>query len=380
LALSACGGGGAGTSGAGGASIGSGFFFDAPVSGVTYTSGNTTGTTGADGSFKYEKGTPVTFTLGGITLGTATGGAVVTPIDFVQAANSTTNAQVQQIGVLLQTLDSDNNPANGIQIDPYTIQAAKAQKVNFATPATVAAALNAIKPGTTPVTPAAAQAHMDKTRRAAMVGRYAGTSTSTCNVGGAQPTVLGTWQVDVYSTGRIAGQAKIPQQQGFAATTSILTGMVSPSGTTAITSSYSAGGKTVSTSTATTAINGVITGTSKQPANPAFNMPACFGTIDGRKVAGSFYSYSGTYKSTKMPAIIGTCTIQITNVGASSATCQSIQGITFLGNGKVSSSGAGTITSGSATLAFVANPYGGMTGTWTDSNTKGSGTFSAFRQ
>jgi len=63
LALAACGGGGGGgTAAVNGGGTALGLFLDAPVGGMTYTSGATTGTTGADGSFTYEIGKTVTFT------------------------------------------------------------------------------------------------------------------------------------------------------------------------------------------------------------------------------------------------------------------------------------------------------------------------------
>ena len=91
----------------------SGVFTDAPVNGLNYVaspSGVTgvTGDNGTNGGFRYEPGDTITFSLGGLTLGSSEGAASVSPADIasddpVVAAN---------LLVLLQSLDS--NPAEGV--------------------------------------------------------------------------------------------------------------------------------------------------------------------------------------------------------------------------------------------------------------------------
>lgn len=145
LALSACGGGG-GYSGGGGTTTpttATGVFKDENVIGLGYTSGGQTGFTGADGSFTYEVGQQVTFRVGNVTLGTTAGKSVVTPVDLVSGGTDTTIA-VQNIARFLLTLDTDNNPVNGIQISANVrARAASWQTVDFTT-ANLAAALSAI--------------------------------------------------------------------------------------------------------------------------------------------------------------------------------------------------------------------------------------------
>ncbi len=91
----------------------SGTFKDAAVTGVAYsTTSGVTGVTDASGSFRYNPGDTITFTLGTLTLGSAAAAGVVSPIDIAGgSANKLTN-----LLVLLQSLDSDGNPANGINI------------------------------------------------------------------------------------------------------------------------------------------------------------------------------------------------------------------------------------------------------------------------
>ena len=94
-----------------------GFFKDSAVEGLSYVSGAQSGVTGADGSFIYKTGENVTFTIGGVTLGTATGKAVVTPIDLVPGGSSA-HTEVQNIVRFLLMIDSDGDPSNGILISP----------------------------------------------------------------------------------------------------------------------------------------------------------------------------------------------------------------------------------------------------------------------
>lgn len=110
VALAGCGGGG-GSDDDEGPATGSeaGVFTDAPVNGLAYTaspSGVTgvTGDNGTNGGFRYEPGDTVTFTLGGLTLGSATGAAAVTPAD-ISDGDATVAANLL---VLLQSLDSDD--------------------------------------------------------------------------------------------------------------------------------------------------------------------------------------------------------------------------------------------------------------------------------
>ncbi len=112
IALAACGGGGGGSSGGGSPSNGvtaSGVFIDAEVAGLTVQSGSSAPhMTDANGFFTYTVGQPITFSVGGVALGTlADGAARITPNDFMVPLN---------IARFLQTLDADGNPGNGIDL------------------------------------------------------------------------------------------------------------------------------------------------------------------------------------------------------------------------------------------------------------------------
>lgn len=99
--------------------IQTGYLIDATVAGIDYQSGSTTGITDASGTFRYELrdgiAQGVTFTLGGIPIGTALGQPIMTPLDFVDNSDSQ-SLEVLNIARFLQALDADSNPANGIVV------------------------------------------------------------------------------------------------------------------------------------------------------------------------------------------------------------------------------------------------------------------------
>lgn len=118
--LSACGGGGGSGSSGTSTPAQTGTLTDSAVAGVQYTtSGGYSGTTDAQGHFKYNPGETVTFKLGSLTLGTVTAtgtGATITPIELATASGTADADKVSNLLVLLQSLDSDGNADNGITI------------------------------------------------------------------------------------------------------------------------------------------------------------------------------------------------------------------------------------------------------------------------
>lgn len=92
-----------------------GVLTDAAVQGVAYsTSSGVTGTTDALGQYQYNPNDTVSFTLGALSLGSLPATALVTPLEL--AAGSAD--KLQNLLVLLQSLDDDGNAANGIKIAP----------------------------------------------------------------------------------------------------------------------------------------------------------------------------------------------------------------------------------------------------------------------
>ena len=93
-----------------------GVFIDGPVAGITYKTPSIEGITDAAGTFKYNAGEIVTFSIGSVVLGSAVGKPILTPLDIVADAKDTADQRVNNISAFLQTLDQDGNPENGITI------------------------------------------------------------------------------------------------------------------------------------------------------------------------------------------------------------------------------------------------------------------------
>lgn len=131
--LSACGGGG----GAGGKvesseeRRSSGIFVDSVVEGLSYTSVSFSGLTDANGVFRYVEGETITFSIGGIILGSVQGDRTITPLDLVPSAADLSDAQVLNIARLLQTLDDNGDPDDGITITAAVRAAAAHYTIDF---------------------------------------------------------------------------------------------------------------------------------------------------------------------------------------------------------------------------------------------------------
>jgi hypothetical protein len=118
-----------------------GYYYDSLVSGLSYKSvgeaGEQTGVTGAEsepgpGSFRYVEGDMVSFSLGDMVLGESQAQERITPFDLAgfdkeavggcdvddTLPDTTAFRIVQNVAVLLQTLDTDGDPTNGIDIQP----------------------------------------------------------------------------------------------------------------------------------------------------------------------------------------------------------------------------------------------------------------------
>lgn len=109
LALAGCGGGGS----SGDAPIQSGVFTDSAVAGLSYTtSSGLSGVTDQEGRFQFREGDKVTFKLAGVTIGEATGATLLTPAHISEEGEE--GNRFTNLLILLQTLDTDGDPSNGI--------------------------------------------------------------------------------------------------------------------------------------------------------------------------------------------------------------------------------------------------------------------------
>ena len=100
-----------------------GQFIDSAVSGLFYRTETQEGFTDHNGYFHYQEGEKVSFFIGSIALGSAPAAGIVTPADIAgskSGLDSGLNDASVNILRLLQTLDFDGDPANGISITTNT--------------------------------------------------------------------------------------------------------------------------------------------------------------------------------------------------------------------------------------------------------------------
>jgi hypothetical protein len=157
-----------------------GYLIDSPVGGVDYyINGVLKGKTAADGSFAYAAGDTVTFKVGNITLGqlspNSDGKVYVQDLAGVERSNLTDRKMVK-IAQLLQSLDADGNPANGIEVDTDKVANIAEQPITETTDL-----VQLVKPGVVIVSESAAVAHI-KTGNPSALALESTTPTATLSV------------------------------------------------------------------------------------------------------------------------------------------------------------------------------------------------------
>lgn len=110
---------------------GVGQFIDSAVGGLEYQSGSIRGLTSADGSFRFEQGANIRFFIGDIILGEGLPADVMSPLDIVGVTSVVTDDHVLNIARFLQTLDTDNDPTNGISISVFMQTQAVGNTIDF---------------------------------------------------------------------------------------------------------------------------------------------------------------------------------------------------------------------------------------------------------
>ncbi len=115
--------------------IKTGVFVDSPVQGLRYTTKTRSGLTSATGELQYVAGETVTFSIGGVELGSARGADRITPFDLFQIPVPSTEADVVEVMsastrvdafdraanviYFLVALDRDGYPENGIDLSGW---------------------------------------------------------------------------------------------------------------------------------------------------------------------------------------------------------------------------------------------------------------------
>ncbi len=101
--------------------IGTGYYVDAAIEGVSYVCGDEEGVTDAEGTFTFSEDSNCTFTIGDLVLREVN--------SSILEDNLTVFEDNQTVAQLLQTLDSDNNATNGIQLLPEVNEVLREQEV-----------------------------------------------------------------------------------------------------------------------------------------------------------------------------------------------------------------------------------------------------------
>ena len=159
-----------------------GVFVDSAVAGIKYLTAPSglTGYTSPTGQYQYAEGDKVVFSIGDLVFPEVTAKGVVTPVDIAAEAGSTNAARIQlNIAALLQSLDTDGNPDNGISIN-YNTAATVAAAVNFnqpyadfaASPAVTTLVAGSGSTTTTLVSESAAKEHLEGSLSKLLVGTW----------------------------------------------------------------------------------------------------------------------------------------------------------------------------------------------------------------
>ncbi len=148
-----------------------GNFIDSAVSGLGYKTSTQKGTTDSQGSFVYVEGEKITFSIGAITFPPIQASSTLTPLSM-SATNSLSDPVVTNVAYLLQSLDANNDPADGLVIDSRVAALATSNlnfnqsPTSFAVDPTVTALITAtdkLKTSPTTMTPDIAIANLSKT-------------------------------------------------------------------------------------------------------------------------------------------------------------------------------------------------------------------------
>jgi len=86
------------------------------IGGLGYTTESQQGVTSSSGEFSYLAGESITFYLGDNRLPAVSGAGVFTPLGYVPSGFSENDPAVTNLTRLLQSLDTDLDPSNGIQL------------------------------------------------------------------------------------------------------------------------------------------------------------------------------------------------------------------------------------------------------------------------
>jgi len=123
-----------------------GRFVDSPVAGLDYRTAKHQGLTGALGEFSYEPGESIQFLIGANALGVPVpAAAILTPVEITGGSRGKAFSDAAgNLAWLLQSLDSDCNASNGLQISGAARNVGLSTVLDFTQPASVFTAPNGV--------------------------------------------------------------------------------------------------------------------------------------------------------------------------------------------------------------------------------------------
>ena len=110
-----------------------GAIIDSAISGLNFVTNTNSGITDSAGIFPFVDGESITFSIGDIILPTIPVIRTITPLDIFSSTDSN-NLSVINFSRLMQTLDVDGDPSNGITIDSAAHVAATGMSIQFDSP------------------------------------------------------------------------------------------------------------------------------------------------------------------------------------------------------------------------------------------------------
>ncbi|MEJ2612980.1 MAG: hypothetical protein P8179_23705 [Candidatus Thiodiazotropha sp.] len=130
LLINGCGGGSGGSSDE---EVLTGRFLDSACAGLTYYTQSRSGVTNANGEFTYLAGETVVFGLGDLEFPAVTAAHILTPLELA-GVEDINHTGVVNMARLLQSLDQDCDPENGITISGEALLAATGMEIDFEDP------------------------------------------------------------------------------------------------------------------------------------------------------------------------------------------------------------------------------------------------------
>jgi len=113
-----------------GAEIRTGIFLDSPVANLAYRTESIAGFTDGEGSFNYLPDENIVFSIGNVELPSTTAKSIITPLDLFPDG-AIDNRGVVNVSRLLQSLDEDNEAANGIVLSDNAHTLLTVQPLDF---------------------------------------------------------------------------------------------------------------------------------------------------------------------------------------------------------------------------------------------------------